>query len=344
MSEIISLNDLPSVKYEKELKDSINYNTLENSVKNVIEDEEIHSWVQNFKSKVEEYLTNSPRHFSFNNDKRCKDFNYLIIEIINKIHSLSDNIGRKAKWSNEIKKWRDDYFSRNPSLISDKNNKYWDLQLKDLYDLCEDYLFVQEKLEEIKISDKCESFITKMNEKKEVLNQKRTFFERKIRFMNIPNIPCSHTILDNHIPPINCTPITKPDLAPDADVANDDQLGSGESGDRLRIHLSSSFGGFNDDRQRSSTLREGNETNSDSSSNAISLVSLPIFGVLVCSFLLYRFTPLRSKFHGNFLKNVDAPLNKDDKTIDQMLFNTSNLSDNYSENMQYNVSYQTIQN
>lgn len=237
---------------------------------------------------MEQYLTNSPNHFSFNNDKRCKDFNYLIIGIINQIDLLSDNMGRRAEWSDEIKKWRDDYFIRNTSTMCNEHNKYSDYSLKPLFDFCEDNIFIQEKLEDIQISDKCESIITKMNEKKEELKQKRAHFERKIRFMNIPNIPCSHTILDNYIPPINCTHITKPELEPGADVANDDQLGSGESGDRLRIPLSSSFGDFTDDRQRSSTLRGDSETNSDSSSNSISLVSLPIFGVLVCSFLLYR--------------------------------------------------------
>ncbi|SBT58159.1 PIR Superfamily Protein [Plasmodium ovale wallikeri] len=87
------------------------------------------------------------------------------------------------------------------------------------------------------------------------------------------------------------------------------------------------------------TIPRGSETNSSSSSNATSLVSLPIWGILDCFFLLYRFTPLEPKFHDYFQRKEDIPINQDYVTTDKMLSNMSNSNNIYSENIQYNLYY-----
>ncbi|SBT02461.1 PIR Superfamily Protein [Plasmodium ovale curtisi] len=344
MTESISVNELPSVKYEEKLKHSINYNTLETSIKNVIKDDEINSWVQNLKSKVEFYLNNSPDHFSFNNDKRCKDFNYLITKIINLIHSLSDNMEKIAAWSDEIKNWRDDYFSRNPSLICDKNNKYGDLQLKDLYDLCEDNIFILEKLEDIKKSDKCESIISNLSERKNKLKSKEKILQRKIVHEQILDVQCSTEILKNAFPSFNCTPITRSATSSDSHAGNDNQLASETSVEMLKNHSSSSPGDITDEKERSNAFGGESKTSNSPSSNASGLISLSILGVLVLSFLLYRYTHLGPKLHNYIFNKEGIPIHHNDKTTEQTLSNISNYEDTYSENLRYNLSYQTLEN
>ncbi|SBT57121.1 PIR Superfamily Protein [Plasmodium ovale wallikeri] len=98
----------------------------------------------------------------------------------------------------------------------------------------------------------------------------------------------------------------------------------------------------NDGRHESLAVTEEGKPSNDSSSDTIGLVSLPIFGVLALSFVLYRYTPLGSKIHASFRNNEDISINKDYEATNEMLSNISKSNDLYSENMQYNVSYQTL--
>ncbi|SBT55182.1 PIR Superfamily Protein [Plasmodium ovale wallikeri] len=105
------------------------------------------------------------------------------------------------------------------------------------------------------------------------------------------------------------------------------------------LHTSSSLAHGD---QESITVSGASETNNDSSSNSIGLVSLPILGISVLSFLLYKYTPLGSKFHAYFHSKEDNSINPHDEVTEQIMTNTSNFKDVYADNIQYDLSYQTI--
>ncbi|SBS92858.1 PIR Superfamily Protein [Plasmodium ovale curtisi] len=72
-------------------------------------------------------------------------------------------------------------------------------------------------------------------------------------------------------------------------------------------------------------------------------VSFPIWGVFACSSFLYKYTPLRPMLQSYFQNKWNVPINQDDNSTEHILSNISNSNDIYSENIQYNVSYQTLQ-
>ncbi|SBT02950.1 PIR Superfamily Protein [Plasmodium ovale curtisi] len=341
MTKDISENDLPSVKFEKDIKDRMNYSALKRFVKNKTEDDEIDKWIQSFQKKVEQYLTDSSKDSSFDHDKRCKHFNYLINTTISKINSLSDNFGKTAYWSQKIKDWRDGYYSSNSNFKCKNFNKYFDSNEKNLDTFCEDSSFINNKLTNIQNSVHCKKIVNAMSTRKNDLIRVRVQDSRGGRVTKI-NDECSTQFLDTIFTSFTCNSSIERPMTPDVFVSSA-QHGDGQApSEGLMIQPQPSFGSLVDESHGSITMPGESESSSDSSSNAIGLVSLPILGVLVCSFLLYRFIPFGSKFLGYFRSKRDIPLNQDYEETAQMLSNTPNLNDMYSENMQYNLSYQTL--
>ncbi|SBT84138.1 PIR protein [Plasmodium ovale] len=165
----ISENDLPSVKFEKEIKDQINYSALERYVKNQTEDDKIDNWLQLFQSKVEPYLTESSKDSAFDHDKRCKHFNYLINVIISKINSLSNDFGKIAEWSQKIKDWRNDYYGSDSNLKCNEFNRYFDSNEKNVDTFCEYSSFINYKLTNIQNSVHCQKIVNAMSTRKDDL-------------------------------------------------------------------------------------------------------------------------------------------------------------------------------
>ncbi|SBS94522.1 PIR Superfamily Protein [Plasmodium ovale curtisi] len=341
MTKSISEKDLPSAKFE-ELKDKIQYKTLEGYVNNATTDDNINSWIQSFKSNVEIYLSDSSKRFSFSDVKHCKDFNYLINTTISKINSLSNSFWNKASWSNEIKQWRDGYFTRNIHFKCNEHDKYKDSRLKDLYDFCDDNIFIKNKLSEIEKSGQCEGIITNMLNRISKLKPEKEKFLGKIQHTEISDVPCDPNILDSTYPSFTCKPTPKFSSETGEHGTISSHTDSRESAEILLIEQLPSFGDTNDDRHESLAVTGEGEPSTDSSSNTIGLISLPIFGVLALSFILYRYTPLGLKFHASFRNNEDISINQDYKSTNEMLSNISNSNDMYSQGMQYNVSYQTL--
>ncbi|SBT01921.1 PIR Superfamily Protein [Plasmodium ovale curtisi] len=263
MTKDISENDLPSIKFEKEIKELMNYRELENSSKDS----------------------------SFDHDKRCRHFKYLINTIISKITLLSDNI---------------------------------------------------EKLRDIQNSNNGQSILNNISNRKgglAIILQEET---RKGGDYTIIDNKCGINKLDSIFPSIICNSRVEPASETYAHTPSSNNFGTGESNDDLVTQLKSSLEVLPYGRQISPAIPGGSETNNDSSSNIIVLVSLPILGVLALSFLIYKYTPLGSKFHAYYRNKGDIPINQDYEETEQMLSNTPNLNDMYSENMQYNLSYQTL--
>ncbi|SBT83596.1 PIR protein [Plasmodium ovale] len=337
----ISENDLPSVKFEKEIKDLMNYNALESYVNNQTEVDVIDNWIQLFQSKVEQYLTESSKDSAFDHDKRCKHFNYLINTTISKINSLSNDFEKKADWSQKIKDWRDRYYCSDSNLKCNEFNKYGGTDEKNLGTFCEDSSFINNKLTNIQNSVHCQKIVNVMSTRKDDLIRVRVQNSRGGRFTKI-NDECSTQFLDTIFTTFTCNSnVERPLTSDELDSSAQHGVGKGSS-EGLVSQTQPSFGSLIDGSHGSITMPGESESSSDSSSNAIGLVSLPILGVLVCSFLLYRFTPFGSKILGYFRNKGDIPLNQDYEETAQMLSNTPNLNNLYSENMQYNLSYQTL--
>ncbi|SBT56787.1 PIR Superfamily Protein [Plasmodium ovale wallikeri] len=287
MTKNISEKDLPSAKFE-ELKDKIQYKTLEDYVNNATTDDNINSWIQSFKSNVEIYLSNSSKRFSFSDTKHCKDFNYLIDTTISKINSLSNSFEKKAGWGYEIKQWRNNYFRSNTHLKCNEHNKYKDSRLKDLYDFCDDNIFIKNKLREIEKSNQCDGIVANMLNRISKHKPKKEMFLRKIQRTEISDVPCDPNILDSTFPSFTCTPSSKHSSENGQHGIISSHTDRRESSKILLIEPLPSFGVSNDGRHESLAVTEEGKPSNDSSSDTIGLVSLPIFGVLALSFVLYR--------------------------------------------------------
>ncbi|SBS99174.1 PIR Superfamily Protein [Plasmodium ovale curtisi] len=342
MSEGISENYLPSVKFENDLKTLMNYTTLEGYVKKQTTVQDIDNWIQNFQTKVDKYLKDSSRDTSLDYDKRCKHFNYLIKVTISKITSLPHGMVQTGEWSHKIKEWIGKLYTSNPNLMCEETNTYTTEDNKILGTFCEDSDFIKKKLSDIQRSKQCQNIIKNISTRKELL---KTIFEdekaKSRRYTEI-NEACSIKNLNSIFPSITCSSSIEPVSETDAHTASDNHFDTGESRERLRTQSSASSRDLSDFRKESLIVTGEGEPTSDSSSNAIGLVSLPIFGALAFSFVLYRYTPLGSKFHASFRNNEDISNNQDYETTNEMLSNISNSNDMYSRGMQYNVSYQTL--
>lgn len=283
----IQLSNLPSKKFDN-LKISINYELLQSYNKNTISTEKISSWIENFKTNIEKYLINQSAQGLIQKNKGCKDFNYIIEKIKQKIHSLFNNITDIYKWTQEIKNWRSNYFRSNTDLKCNENDKYIKPVLKDLYDFCEDKIFIEENLRDIESSLECQSIYADLSERKVQLKKNQSIIERHIERKHIPDISCSTEILNSTFPSINCSVIYKHAPVGGAHISNANHNGIEESKERLVNQSMHTLHELSNREQGLYTVQRKNETNSDSPSNSIGFVSFPILGTLVLSFLLYR--------------------------------------------------------
>ncbi|SBT54696.1 PIR Superfamily Protein [Plasmodium ovale wallikeri] len=332
----ISEDDLPSVKFDKEIKDKIQYNKLEAYVTGNPKETEINEWIKQFKSNMQEYLVESNLGFLHNHDKRCRDLHYLIYNVKQKILSLKEYIGKKHIWKEEIENFSNNYIFSESDYKCKRILIYYNTNTKILDDFCEDSAFINDKLTNIKNSVHCPKILSAMSTRKDKLKTVRRMDMRKDKYTKIDN-NCSTKFLDDIYTPFNCTPIVRSEQAPSVPIPNDNQLDSKEPSEGLKPKSPFPNGQFPATGEEVLTVPGENKEN-----NSIGLVSLPIFGVLALSFFLYKHTPLKSKFHTYFRNNGDTPLNQNYEETEQMLSNIPNLNDMDPESMQYNISYQTL--
>ncbi|SBS93895.1 PIR Superfamily Protein [Plasmodium ovale curtisi] len=335
MEESIKVSDLPSVKFNEKLKRSIDYDTFKSYYKIETSEETIDNWINGFKSKIEEYLINSSDDIS-TNDKRCRDFNYYIKDIINKIDSLSDDMWKKSMWSKKIKEFTYNHFSSIQGFTCKESNIYRPTNVKNFFDFCEDNDFIQTHINEVKKSKECQSIIDHMSDRKNTLIGIKNIIQRKIYLFQMTNT-CTPSIIDSIYPTFECTSYAKQGLELNDNGSHGNHSDGHTLGGISTDESITPFGEVTHDRQESSSHSEGNDSN-----YAIGLVSLPVIGISVFAFLLYKFTPFRPMMHSYFKNKLNTTINHDDESTDEMLSNTLNLNDIYSENMQYNLSYQTL--
>ncbi|SBT73110.1 PIR protein [Plasmodium ovale] len=334
MEQNISLKDLPSVKFSNALKDRIQYSKLEGYVTGRPTISEINTWISQFKSIMQEYLMKPNDEFLHNSDKRCFDIRYLTNDIREKMLKLkgAEIFGYTFTWKEEVVNFINDLIPRTPFKCP-KISNFIKSNEKILYDFCEDSKYIQDNISNIQNSVYCESIFNDMSTRKVKLTEIRALDERKRKFTIIDS-ECSTKNLDNIYPSIACISTAKNKQESEGTKDSLNHAGNRESGEIL-IAQSPTPDGEISPKEAVTVPGENGEN------NAIGLVSLPILGILAFSFL-YKYTPLRLKFHSYFRNKEDIPFNQDYVTTEQMISGTSNLGDMYSENEHYNLSYQTL--
>ncbi|SCA59739.1 VIR protein [Plasmodium vivax] len=343
MTTPISEKELPSVKFENEIKGLINYSTFESYKKNETIEGEIDNWVQHFHLKLGTYSTDSSHNLSLNNDERCKQFNYLINTIISKVNSLSNDPLKRLQWSTKIKESRDKFFLSNNNILNcNENNKYIDEDYKILGTFCEDSNFIQKNLGEIQDSVHCQKIVEYMSSIKDRLISVHELQRKRTGIIPKIDDTCSTKFLHIIFPSITCISSVKRQSQVEAPDLSDQLDDSDKSDEELKMLPLPASGDLTTDIEGLVTTSAESEPIDGQSSNTLNTVGLPIFGVLGCSFLLYKFTPVGSIFRSRIQNKGIIPINNDDYSIKQILSNTPNNNDIYSENTQYNISYQTL--
>ncbi|VUZ99675.1 PIR protein [Plasmodium vivax] len=339
----ISENDLPSVKFENEIKDLIDYSTFESYKKNITESDKIDKWIESFQEKLEAYSIDSSEDSSPNQDKRCKHFNYLLNFIINKLNSLSRNPLKILEWSEKIRESRKKILlSNNNNLNCNENNRYSGEDDKLLGTFCEDSAFIRGRMNEIENSVYCSNIANNMISRKNILINVRDKKDMRAGRILKFDDKCSIHFLDDIHPSITCNSSVHRQSQVEAPSLNDKLEDSGQSDEQLKMLPLPASGDLTTDIEGLVTTSAESEPIDGQSSNTLNTVGLPIFGVLGCSFLLYKFTPVGSIFRSRIQNKGIIPINNDDYSIKQILSNTPNNNDIYSENTQYNISYQTL--
>ncbi|SCA60707.1 hypothetical protein PVC01_000090700 [Plasmodium vivax] len=339
MQAAITLSDLPSRKFD-DLKKRINYNRLL-SYQKPEQIENVRIWISDFLIEIDRYFSKKPVNELIKNHKDCIDFNYIINEITQKIYSLF-NFMEGYTLTEKIKKWHEQFFTTNHDLPCKQVNKYFRHELKELYDLCEDRNFIIPNQANIINTPDCQEIISNMNNRKNTLINERDMLKRQYRSNFIRGISCDLSILDNQFPSITCSSFDEPALKTEEDSAEIYPANTEVSGEETETVSTSSSGKLMVETNGQLSMTGEGESGSGTPSNTLNLFALPILGVLGCSFLLYKFTPVGSLFRPRIKNKGIIPINKDDYAAKQLLSNIPNINDTYSENTQYKISYQTL--
>ncbi|SBT72854.1 hypothetical protein, conserved [Plasmodium ovale] len=154
------LDDLPSIKYKKELERGIRYEDVDRNISGDILTTYVQFWGTTWPNYLGDYINDYMNDWSKSNfEKRCRDLNYILDFILKKIEKkLQDSQGPYELIKNYInqaaithlKPWDDECIrdSKIPEYSDDIEN------MKNIDDLCEDITYINGKFSEIN-SDHC---------------------------------------------------------------------------------------------------------------------------------------------------------------------------------------------
>ncbi|KMZ98467.1 hypothetical protein PVNG_05244 [Plasmodium vivax North Korean] len=153
-SKCKSLDDnLPSSEFDKQFRQSINLDTLENAALYKENKVNIENWLQNFTTQFSHYYNKESVKWHKNiHGKRCRDLNYYVDYIIDLISELEfkGNRGKRVKASkteiDTVKQSMKSLFKHSDKFKCDREEEDYVKRIpikKDLDDFCEnrDYLY-----------------------------------------------------------------------------------------------------------------------------------------------------------------------------------------------------------
>ncbi|SBT57320.1 PIR Superfamily Protein [Plasmodium ovale wallikeri] len=158
MASRIHIDDIPSKKYNKELKDVIHYEEIDQNIDSKTFTSESTFWQTTLHNYLGEYINNYTDTWSKSNkQKRCRDLNHILNFIIKRIKDKKpydtsyDLIPTYINNSYNIHFMAWEYVCTRDSELNEDIN--YIENMKKIDDLCEDVVFIKEKISEIHKND-----------------------------------------------------------------------------------------------------------------------------------------------------------------------------------------------
>ncbi|CAI7723923.1 PIR protein [Plasmodium vivax] len=324
------IKNLPSLKNYAELRRSIFYLAIQQFIKNE-NINFINQWISKLQERLDTYLKNQKNIWNnIDLDKRCRDINYIINNITQGIiqlkkhnyvlldHQINNAVKYALKANGYLNCYRD-YNNENSIYRHDR---------KILDDLCENYNYISKNMNNYKKKHRCERVASYIEYNKSYL--KELFLDEKIRDNPIFKISSNCTInyIENSIKPIVCNNETNapqalqgdPKVKLEDDVSEAalaaveaNQLDDPDPGEMAQFFIEDDTPFY---------LRP---TNIGTAAIGISLLSLIIY---------------KTKARGqNRMKNN---FSQDGKETEELLINSIEPLELKSQNSQYNISYQSV--
>ncbi|SBT33202.1 PIR Superfamily Protein [Plasmodium ovale wallikeri] len=321
-------NELPSKINDITLAKGVNYNILKSFIEsNKIQ--QIKIWFSKFENNFRHYVRSQLQSWPKNNsDKRCRDVNYILDVINEKIKGI-----KKYKFDLDLHKMNSTakfILFNHPNLKCSRNgyvnmgNKH--KYIKKLLDnLCEDINYIRTNIDEIKGKHVCKSMMTKITTNKDRLNEQLTSdIDRTNEIFKIGD-DCTIDKIGSMIDSITCN-------------GESEEFSSTVRAGAERVSENEEFGEEAGAEEIQQYLSESESSSSIKSSS----IGLSLSGIVATGVLLYRTTPLGTWVNTNILKrsSIDS---LDTHTSEDIVMN--NFDPIHSSlNHDYDIPYHLVSN
>ncbi|SBT56615.1 PIR Superfamily Protein [Plasmodium ovale wallikeri] len=150
--------DLPSLGFDKKFKEGINYEQLQNFQKKETSASVLNEWINKFKGELKKYFSEEYKSWAIDiRDKRCRDLNYWVDKVHEKIYAL---FREDPRLFYSVTSFNQDIppIFRNKSEFKCLRNKAISTNLevrKELDDYCENREYIKGEVEKKKDKDFC---------------------------------------------------------------------------------------------------------------------------------------------------------------------------------------------
>ncbi|SBT55891.1 PIR Superfamily Protein [Plasmodium ovale wallikeri] len=161
MTKVIHINDLPSNKFNNELKKEINYDKIEANIESDTLSSEGEFWKNTLKDYVSNYINKCIEEWSESNyNKRCRDFNHILDLALKRVKEISKTKTSVSytlieQYINNAATYSLQFQSIECKRESKLSAHYDDIEyMKQFDDLCEDIYYIKNRISDID-SDNC---------------------------------------------------------------------------------------------------------------------------------------------------------------------------------------------
>ncbi|SBT00384.1 PIR Superfamily Protein [Plasmodium ovale curtisi] len=317
MATGISVDELPSKKFNNIWNEGICYSEVNNIITDKKDLVDAFRWVENVKKKFSNNLKQQKGIIDDNTlEKRCRDLYYLIYGILYQLKNLKDYNTIYTGINGAIKNHINSAFINasftdkgyaNCLVVANEEDDYEHATIKNkkyIDDLCEDAIYVEKNINQINSSHECSKIKLylgdEFNTHNNTYNLNKEFYAKILGYYEKDNFDSFKDIIAK----IKCT------TSDDFQVrANLDGLESRL--DFLPFHI-------------------------------IIVPILSLLGFLLIFFFLYQATPLRSWFDRKIRKKIIFANNENDEVSHKILEEPCEYPKTNSYNDEYHVLYNTV--
>ncbi|SBT72730.1 PIR protein [Plasmodium ovale] len=322
--QAVTDGDLPADKFDTECIEHLNINELNDVLDHEDYSDKIEKWVENFNSKlISYYIENWDKSKEKNfRDKLCRDFNYLLGDVIDKVKKKVKNTTKASAMVRKIKEranliFKDDHIFKCPLDIRGTEEERY--IKKELDNYCENRDSFENKLKpyDHTVCEKYKNYIS----------------YTKNKFINF----FSHRSIENRDYlkiSENCNFDKKCGIFP--------QIQCDSNGNKVIKVLSSENELCVSSIKYSppAPLQEGDQESTESSLKKILSVSTPVAGAIAFSLVLFKFAPVGSLLNRG--RSNFNPLQDDfDQPETQDFLNSQDFLGTNPENSMYQIAYHT---